>query len=318
MKNRFIIGAAALGLALALCGCEPLYREEQINYKELALAEMAGGNYDKAVSYLNDALALCNGKISSTEVELNYYKGAALFSQGAYDDAIQCYTSLINYNGSFYEPYFLRGCVYIKKEDVANATKDFDRAVELDPQNYDLYIKIFDILANDGHEAMAYEVINKALALLNDKADGYLARGQIYFYLDDYAKAEVELKNAISKGAKEAKVYLAKVYEATGDQAQAKQILTEYVNDGGADVEALCSLGDMALAAGKYKEALDYYQSGIVVDDNSEKMGLYRGEIAALEFLGQFKEAKLKMSEYLKKYPSDAEAAREMIFLQTR
>lgn len=318
MQRKLLTGILAATMIVGLCGCEPLYREEQANYKELALAEMAGENYDKAIEYIDEALGLCTGKITSTEVELNYYKGAALFSQKKYDEAVACYSALIEYDGSYFEPYFLRGSVYAKMGDFAKASEDFNKAIDLDPQNYDLYIKIYDVASLSGHDAEASKFIDKALSLQNDKADGYTARGRIYYYLGSYDAAQSELQKAIDKGSSEAKVYLAKVYEDRGDDATAKTLLTEYVNTGKGNSEAMCSLGNMALEAGQYKEALGYFQTGIEIDDAKSKQELYRGEITALEYLGEFKDAKLKMAKYLEEYPTDEKAAREMVFLQTR
>lgn len=318
MRKQIIAGALLMTVAFTLCGCEPLYREEQLNYKDMAVAEMVGGNYDKAVTYLDSALALCTGKISQTEIDINYYKGAALFAQGKYEDAIKCYDALIAYDEANYEPYFLRGCVYMDKHDSAKALADFERAVEIQPENFELYIKAYEIIEGNGYEAEADSFINKALALQTDKADGYMARGRIYYFLGDNDKAYQQLSTAIDKGASEARVYLAEVCESMGKEPEARKLLTEYVNTGKANSEALCSLGNMALESGQYKEALSYFQSGIAVDDAKSKQQLYRGEIIALEHLGQFRDAKLKMADYIAKYPTDEAAVREMIFLQTR
>ena len=74
----------------------------------------------------------------------------------------------------------------------------------------------------------------------------------------------------------------------------------------------------MAMEKENYTEACVYYQKGLKTTNPSNEQLLRRGEIAALEQLYQFEQAKEKMAQYVLDYPEDEQAAREYLFLKTR
>ena len=55
-----------------------------------------------------------------------------------------------------------------------------------------------------------------------------------------------------------------------------------------------------------------------MLQDTSMDQSLTYNEIVAYEYLGQFKKAAVLMESYLQKYPTDEDARREYIFLNTR
>ena len=69
---------------------------------------------------------------------------------------------------------------------------------------------------------------------------------------------------------------------------------------------------------GSYQEALNAFQQGMMLQDNSMYQSLAYNEIVAYEYLGQFRKAAVLMENYLQKYPTDEEAIRENTFLSTR
>ena len=74
----------------------------------------------------------------------------------------------------------------------------------------------------------------------------------------------------------------------------------------------------MAMEQQNYTQALTYYQNGLATKSPVNEQKLRRGEIAALEQMYEFEQAKEKMSQYVLDYPDDEDAAREYLFLKTR
>ena len=79
-------------------------------------------------------------------------------------------------------------------------------------------------------------------------------------------------------------------------------------------------LGACEMKLGNYKMALNYYRLGIQMEDCTGEMlqEMRFNEIAALEKIGDWENAKFKLAEYIADYPDDEQAAKEAEFFETR
>ena len=82
--------------------------------------------------------------------------------------------------------------------------------------------------------------------------------------------------------------------------------------------DALGTLGDIELTSGNYENALNYYQAALSLDSIGNMPQLMKGQVAALEKLYRYSEAKEVLTQYLETYSNDDAAAKELVFLQTR
>ena len=75
-----------------------------------------------------------------------------------------------------------------------------------------------------------------------------------------------------------------------------------------------------ALEAEDYTKALEYIAESLAIGTNTEeeKQDLLKNEIACYEKLGDWENAKTKITEYVALYPEDQEAIKEAEFLSTR
>ena len=79
-------------------------------------------------------------------------------------------------------------------------------------------------------------------------------------------------------------------------------------------------LGTCELKLGNYKMALNYYRLGMELEDCTGEMlqEMRFNEIAALEKIGDWENAKFKLEQYTADYPEDEKAAKEAEFFETR
>ena len=111
MKKRFLTLVLMVTMTvsmLALCGCtskQDTMSDCIRSGKEL----MSQGDYAGAVQVFDNGLEASNGTITDEVMDLVYYKAAALFQEGSYDEAIDCYTALMKYDEDDGYPAFLRG-----------------------------------------------------------------------------------------------------------------------------------------------------------------------------------------------------------------
>ncbi len=316
MKKKIVINCLIIMCAL-LVGCSR-YDSEEISLRDEGVELMDSGDYEGAIDKFDEALACSIGKVTDLEIDIDYYKAAAQYNAGLFDDAITTYTALIKYDKDNYEPYFLRGSLYAEEGEIGQAITDYDAAVSCDEKNFLLYIEIYENLDTLDYSDQGLVYLNEALAVSDKSANAKYYKGRIYYMLGQYDDAEELLTAAVDKNVVEAKLYLAKLYQDQGDSDAAKELLEDYANSDEVTSDALATLGDIEMASGEYEKALNYYEAGLKLDSIDNKPDLLKGEAVALEYLGRFDEAKEVLTQYLEEYPNDEEASKELIFLQTR
>ena len=349
---RFRLKRFSLGLALVLfaclfvCGCgkktekvkEAMALIEDLDYQgALGVLEEAQQNkedqrlidrgkgiaylglaqYDNAIESFLSALSGSNGLIENVDFDLNYYLAAAYSGAGKFEEAKQVYGSILALKPQEKDAYFLRGGVELELDQFNEAKKDYDVAVSMDPKNYDRLFAIYEAFAHFGYKAAGQEYLKTAL----DNGDRSLSafdKGRIYYFMEDYQQAYVELEDAKFDDKAESSLYLGKAYEATGDYNYACNVYRSYLDKHGNSAEMYNQLGICEMKRGNYETALKAFQEGLVLEDKEMQQVLSFNEIVAYEFLGKFQKASDLMQAYLRTYPMDEEALREEIFLATR
>ena len=304
-------------MAFAFTACSNS-NEEEIAKRDEGIAFMDEGDYESAIASFDEALSMSIGKVTELEIDIDYYKAAAEYNSNQFDEAIYTYTALIKYDSKNYKPYFLRGSIYANSGEINKATSDYDSAVSIDEKNYLLYIEIYENLNALGYTNEGLSYLTKALEVSDKSADSYYYKGRIYYMLGDTENAVSLLETAIDKDVTEAKLYLAKLYQDQGDSAMAQSLLSDYATSDEVTSTALGTLGDIEMSNGDYASALSYYNAGLNLEEIDNYSQLYKGATAALEYLGEFDEAEVFLTQYLELYPTDEQAQNELIFLKTR
>lgn len=316
-KFRYILAAATISAAL-LSGCTDERLEDELAFREIGISDMQKGDYEGAVVAFSSALALCTGEITNTEIDICYYKAAALYASGDMDGALETYQALIDYNEKDGNAYYLRGCLNLQKGEQEQALSDFSNAVKYNSDDFEIYIGIYENLADYNMVQEGEEYLNKAFDIKGSSAEKLAYRGKIYYLLGQYENAEKELAAAIEKESKEANLYLAEVYEAEGNTEQAEAFYQAYTASGIADSEAMNALAEIEIGKGNYGAALDYVSQGLGMENVTNRAELLSNQVIACEYTGDFEAAWTAVQEYINLCPEDAAAQREYIFLKNR
>lgn len=288
---------------------ELVYRGQGIAYIGLTQYEDAAASLEKALSY-------CRGIPGSLEYDTNYYLAMAYYKSGEIDKALAVYDAILDLKKDK-TAYCLRGILELEKDNYDRASADFDKAISMDPTDYDCLIDIYTGLERFGYKEAGKEYLEQAMAAGGETINSY-DKGRLYYYLEDYEEARNSLEQARDLGGEDAVLYLGRTYEALGDYNYAASVYVTYLEKHDDSPEVLNQLGLCRMQKGEYQEALEAFQRGIELENNSCLQALKFNEITAYEHLTQYKKAAVLMEAYLQSYPDDSEALREYEFLKTR
>ena len=344
--RKCIIALSSLALAGVLAGCggagektaEGMQQVQELNYKEAlssfeaaaeagenirliargqGIAYMGLTDYENAIASFEEALRASSGFVQPIDYDLNYYLAAAYVKNGQLAEAEEVYDAILALQSGEEDAFFLRGSVRLERDNFEGAKADFDKVVSLDADNYNRLIEIYQALEHYGYKEVGREYLNNAMQTAGNKMNDYDS-GRMYYYLGDYQQACVALEKAREKGDASSYLYLGKAYEATGDYNYASSVYNSWLLKDTSSAAIYNQLGLCEMAMGNYKRALDAFQAGMQIENNSLMQTLAFNEIVAYEYLEDYQKAFVLMENYLKSYPDDEQARREREFLSTR
>jgi len=256
-------------------------------------------------------------KMPETRRDILYYKATALYKAGNYDDTIANCNALIEMTGEG-DAYYLRGACYMEKGEFDQAKIDFDIAVSKSPNDYDLYLNIYNCYLDKSRSADGYMYLNQALSIhdYSEKAD--YQKAKIYYCLEDYEKAKACLDKLVEKADQDALELMGKIYLELGDLAHTRKCYETLISKYGETAEYDNGLVLCELAEENYTGAIALIEQGMALEGKAGKQELLYNWIVALQYLGDFDAAKEKAAEYVELYPSDEKGQREYTFLLTR
>lgn len=313
--NHFLHTILIAGMVLGLTACGT--NQAELDYRTYGLECLQNGDYEGAVEAFQTALDQVRGTVGDAEIDICYYKAEAQFLNGSNMEALETYTAIIDYNDDS-RAHFLRGCLYVQMGMESECQKDFDAAIEGDPDNYELYIGIHDMLEAQGKIDEANSYLNQALLIKGEHATDKVYKGRIEYLLGQYDQAVLHLSEAVEKGEPEGNYYLAQVYLAKNDMTNAEKYFQAYVDAGRANSACLYEMGCIKMGRGDYSGAIEHFKNALELESVPNKSAILRKLTIAYEYAGQYSSAKDIMKMYVEMFPNDWEAVRELTFLETR
>ncbi len=281
------------------------------------IAYMGLTDYESAIACFEEALRTSDGFVQPVDYDLNYYLAAAFVKNGQPAEAEEVYDAILDLRSEEKDAYFLRGSVRLERGNHEGAQADFDKVISMDPGNYDRIIQIYQALEHYGYKEVGQEYLTQAMQRAGDKMNSYDS-GRMYYYLGEYQNACVALEQAREKGDAESYLYLGRAYEATGDYNYAASVYNSWIAKDTNSAAVYNQLGLCEMAMRNYDRALQAFQGGMQVQDNTLMQTLSFNEIVAYEYLEEYQRAQVLLDNYLKSYPDDELAKREQQFLSSR
>lgn len=291
--------------------------DERLVYRGMGIANLGLGNYETAVENFETALKASDGVVSDMDFDLNFYLATAYFKMGKKEESAKIYDNILAIEPENKDALYLRGVIYAQEDNLDKAMESFDAAISIAPEDYDMLINIYCILADKGYKDVGQNYLRVAMETGTKKMSNY-EKGQISFYMEDYESARTYLEKAKDEEGYEAVLFLGKTYETLGDVNYAISVYSGYITSGKESPEVLNQMGLCKLKMEDYEGALLAFQQAMNIEGNGMMQTLRFNEIVAYEYIGDFKKACVLMESYLASYPDDEDAKREYEFLKTR
>ena len=281
------------------------------------VANMGLTNYEEAVEQFIAALGYSDWRIDDFDIDVNYYLADTYERMGKDSEAIDTYSAILGIREKDMLAHYRRGRVRLRQNDHDGALEDFERALKLEPDNYDLRIEIAGRLTESGYEDEGRSYLEQFLAEKEKKLSDF-DKGRIYFYMEDYATAKTYFEEARDDDDQSTILFLGKTYEMLGDYNYATSTYQNYLSKHPEAALIHNQLGLSRLESGDYAGAKEAFQPARNLNNTGIDQTLSFNEIVACEYTGDFNQAKVLMEAYIKKYPDDEAAKREALFLSTR
>lgn len=289
----------------------------KIAYRGKGIAYFTLQEYKNAIIQFDKALEI--DELDNINMDILLYKSEAQEKSGLYEEVIKTYSSILEKEKSALI-YGKKAVAEQKLLQYDAAKKDYDKAIKLDSNNYDLYLGKYDMLKEQNKEKEAAEVLKEVLEIKPKTAEDFYYVAKAKFLQGDNQTAKKGFKKAVNDKILEANFYLGQIAQSEEDYSLAAEYYQKYI-EAFSDLhsaKAYNQIGICYLKLERYEEALEKIQQGIALNDTGQLRSLFYNEIIVLEHLGEYAKAQKKAKKYIKLYPEDKEMKKEYQFIYTR
>ncbi len=286
-------------------------------YRGIGIAYLYAQSYEESIKNFDLALKIAERKDLDTDIL--YYKGNALERGGNLLEASKIYTEILEIKKEDAAIYNARANIHRILGNYEESIHDYEKAIEISKGDFGLYFGKFAALKELSRTSEAEEVLKIAAELpVNSEKDSF-ELAKVYFYQKNYDHAKIQLEQSLKNGFIEANYFLGEISIAEGNYKQAIEYFEAFEESNGI-VSAMFynQLLTCYLNEEEYDKATSTLKKAKRYSDVSIEQQLLRNEIILLEKTGDFKAAYEKMEKYLKRYPEDADAKKDATFLKTR
>ena len=279
------------------------------------ICHMGMGQYEEAVAALETALSYNDGFVKDVDYDINQYLAVAYNNLGRYEEAEHVYSAILELQPKDAETHYAHGVTLLELGNYEDSRTAFDKAVSLEPANYDRIIEIYKAYYSFGYGDIGLEYVEAAMKSQENMND--YDKGRMLYHVGQYNEAVSALEKVDKKKFTDAALYLGMSYEAMGDYNYAASVYNSGIANS-TNPALYNQLGLCQMKRGAYQDALTAFKQGLECEDTSLQQMLRYNEAIAYEYLSDFITARELLEAYLKDYPNDAEAQREYQFLKTR
>ena len=164
--------------------------------------------------------------------DITYLLGIAQYNLGHYADALASFQNTLRFDPKESRGYFMLGNTLAQLGDLAKSDVAYRDAIKRNPQPALYYVSIASLLEREGKLSEAAENLKKSIVLAPNIPFTHYALGRIDMQMKRYDEAIAELTKSLSLDPSAGPPYyvLARCYERTGDQANARKYREKFAS----------------------------------------------------------------------------------------
>jgi len=198
--------------------------------------------------------------------EALFEKALRFIKHKEYDRAEDIVKQLIRENPDKESLLLTLGNIHLFKNKTKQALDAYERALQIAPENPDIYTNIALIYKQQGNADNAISFLQKALSFTKERADIYYNLGNVYKQSKNYDDAEEAFLEAVELNPEFANAYnnLGSLYIETGNLERAREIIEKGLSADENHPRLLYNLGVIKDLQGKSEEAIESYKRSII------------------------------------------------------
>ena len=315
--GRYEEARTALEAAVVEQDLELTRKNNKRAWRAIGITYYEEGNYTEAKTYFEKALA--EELLPELSADIRMYLADALECEGDYEAAIAVYDRLLEEQKDYAAGYRARAYMSYVQGDYEKSLADYDAAITLTPENFDLYFGKYNVLEKLGKASEQAELLRLITTIENPTPEDsyYIAKAQ--YFSGAYDTALTSLAAAAENGYDDAHYYIGEIYHSRSSYGEAVYHYKQYIaGDGAKDAAAYNQMAICLMKQEYYADALETVRGGQKLSDPLHGRQLLFNEIVILEKTGDYNTAYEKAVDYRSLYPEDTRIRRELEFLATR
>ena len=286
-------------------------------WRAIGISYYEEGNYAEAKTYFEKALA--EELLPELNADIRMYLADALECGGDYAAAIALYDELLKEQKDYAAGYRARAYMRYVRGEYEASLADYDFAIALTPNNFDLYFGKYNVLEKLGRNAEQAELLRVITQIESPTPEDAYFIAKAQYFSGAYDEALVGLAAAAEDGFEDAYYYIGEIYHERSDYGEAVHYFKLYIAGSGArDAAAYNQMAICLMKQEKYADALETVRSGQKLSDELHGKQLLFNEVVILEKTGEYNAAYERAVEYRNRYPEDIKIKKELEFLASR
>jgi serine/threonine protein kinase len=165
-----------------------------------------------------------------------------------------------------YKLHCIRGSLYSSNSQIDKALRDFQKAIEINPNHHFSYGLRANLYNNSGQFFKALEDYHKALIIDNTYEIGFYNRGLCFLRLKMYGEAISDFSRAIELGFIEAYTNRGGAYQSIGQYDNALSDYFTSLRHNPRDAIASANIASIYMDLGRIEDALTYYNTAVALN----------------------------------------------------
>lgn len=286
-------------------------------YRAIGISYYEEENYSAAKLYFEKALE--EELLPELNADIRMYLADALECEGDYTAAIAVYDTLLTERTDYAAGYRARAYMSYIGGEYEKSLADYDAAIALTPDDFDLYFGKYNVLEKLGRAEEQAALLQVITTMENPSDEDLYFIAKAQYFSGAFDTALESLTVAVENGYEDAHYYIGEIYHARSDYGEAVYHYKQYIGGSGArDAAAYNQMGICLMKQEKFAEALETVRAGQKFSDPLHERQLLFNEVVILEKTGDYRAAYERAVEYRNRYPEDVRIRRELEFLATR